>query len=162
MVLGFPPFPLPRRNHEKCMEIHAFSMILGFSRFPLHRRNQEQIMEIHAFQWCLASHASHSTEEIMKKTWNLSFSMILASPRFPFHRRKIKHVKNLSMHSQWFWVPALPTSSKKSWKCMEMNVFSMILGFPRFHFSEEVMQNAWNQCISNDSGLPTHPIPQKK
>ena len=27
----------------ECVEIHAFSMILGFPRFPLHRRNHENV-----------------------------------------------------------------------------------------------------------------------
>ena len=85
------------------------------------------------FPWFWASHACHSTEEIMKKEWksihfqwfwashaslfteknmnerwkSLHFPMILGFPRFPLHRRNYE-------------------------KCWEINAFSMILGFPRF------------------------------
>ena len=63
MVLGFPRFPLHRRIHDKCIPILAVFMILGFPRLPHHRRNHNKCMEIH------------------------TFSKILGSPRFPLHRR---------------------------------------------------------------------------
>ena len=81
----------PNSNHEKCTEMYAFSMILGFPRFSLHRRNHDKCIGILAvfmilsfplyhtteeiiinalrsihLQWFWASHASHSTEEIIK------------------------------------------------------------------------------------------------
>ena len=78
MILGSPRFPF-NRNHEKKMEINTFSMILGFPRFPLHQKNKNERWKSLHFQWFWASHASHSTEEIMKNVGK-------------------------SMHSQWFWV----------------------------------------------------------
>ena len=51
---------------KKQMEIHACSMILGFPRFPLHRRNQQTMQENYAFAMILGFHASHLAKEIVK------------------------------------------------------------------------------------------------
>ena len=58
--------------------------------------------------------------------------------------------------------PTFPSPLRKSWNMLEIQTFSMSLGFPRFLLHQPNHENVWISSISNDYGFPAFPSPLRK
>ena len=131
-------------------------MILGFPRFPLHRRNKNTCKKIKHFQWLWASTLPTSPKKLWKCLETNNFWMFLGFPRFPLHPSP-KKLWNMCGNPYIFHdsgLPTLPTPRKKSWKKHRNPWFSMILGCPLHWRTHE---NALKFIHFQWFGLPTLP-----